>query len=47
VHGASIFGDAKLIAQPCRPALSAPKEYGDAGNQNDDERNDYGDFRCA
>jgi hypothetical protein len=40
LHGASVFSAAELSAQSFSPALSAPKERGDACNDNYDERND-------
>jgi hypothetical protein len=40
LHGASIFSATELCAQPLRPALSMPKERGDACHENHDESTD-------
>jgi hypothetical protein len=40
LHGASVFSAAELSAQSFSPALSPPKERGDACNDHYDERND-------
>jgi hypothetical protein len=40
LHGASIFSATELCAQSLRPALSVPKERGDACRENHDESTD-------